>query len=36
MAKKSDWLGNNKPCKTCKGTGRVGKDTCPTCRGFGY
>ncbi len=39
--KNSDWkdLPENKhkdPCGTCRGSGQVGKDTCPSCGGFGY
>ena len=39
---KSDWLGKNKPCSTCKGSGSAGKNAkgetipCPTCGGFGF
>lgn len=28
-------LRRERPCKTCGGTGRAGKGTCPTCRGEG-
>ena len=39
---KSDWLGKNKPCSTCKGSGNSSKNAkgetipCPTCGGFGF